>query len=150
MRGIDDPSLPEGRANHQTRCVPVALHLFGRDDHDINGRFRLVEVPVNLLGEAPPSNFPPLMTRRSRSLFGPISPRAADPNRTILSGWATSTTRRITSARTFGSGRPFLRPRRSVLALHVPLSNQVLHLRHRGISNRSPMVGKPIFTSIGR
>src|SRR5262245_25533313 len=40
---------------------------------------------------------------KSTSLFGPISPRAADPNRMIFSGWATSTIRRMMSSNTFWS-----------------------------------------------
>src|SRR2546430_1162235 len=53
-------------------------------------------------------NLPPLMTKRSMSLLGPISPRAAEPNRMILSGCAASTTRRMMSRRMAGFGRPFL------------------------------------------
>src|SRR5208337_1003063 len=59
-------------------------------------------------------NLPALMTRRSMSLFGPISPRAAEPKRMILSGCAASTTRRTMSAKTVWSGCPFLRRPRSV------------------------------------
>src|SRR3989304_5872299 len=40
---------------------------------------------------------PPLMTSKSTSLFGPISPRAAEPKRIIFSGAATFTMRRIIS-----------------------------------------------------
>src|SRR5437660_383427 len=51
------------------------------------------------------------MTNKSKSLSGPISPRAADPNRTIFSGSAASTIRLTMSARMAGSGLPvrFLR-----------------------------------------
>src|SRR2546422_622435 len=37
------------------------------------------------------------------SLSGPISPRAAEPNRMIRRGWATSITRRTRSSMMFGS-----------------------------------------------
>src|SRR5262245_18277294 len=43
------------------------------------------------------------MMSKSTSLFGPISPLAADPNRMIFSGWATSTIRRMMSSNIFWS-----------------------------------------------
>jgi hypothetical protein len=47
------------------------------------------------------------MINKSGSLSGPIVPRDADPNRTILSGLAARTTRFTMSARMTGSGSPF-------------------------------------------
>ena len=49
-----------------------------------------------------------LITRKSKSLSGPDSPRAAEPKRMIRSGCATATMRRMISWSTAASGWPCL------------------------------------------
>src|SRR4029079_14257031 len=60
------------------------------------------------------SYLPALITNKSRSLFGPIVPRAAEPNRMIFCGRAAATTRATMSFSTRGATIR-RRPRRTVL-----------------------------------
>src|SRR5947208_676660 len=52
LRPIDNPSFFQGRANHQTVRMAIALHLLGSDNHDIDGGLGLIEMMVNQVGEA--------------------------------------------------------------------------------------------------
>src|SRR5258708_2721439 len=84
------------------------------------------------------------MTNKSRSLSGPIVPRAAEPNKTIFSGLAASTTRLTMSARIAGSGLPFfvlvfiaISPQRPRFILHQLNNSASFLLANRQLHDKS-------------
>jgi hypothetical protein len=107
LRFINDLSFANGGADHQTMRVAITLD-FLRSRYDGIDTYRSGQVAVNRGRDAMPIELTPLTTSKSRSLSGPVVPRATDPNSTIFSGSAASTTRFTTSARIAGSGLPVL------------------------------------------
>src|SRR5579875_2484419 len=78
----------------------VAHHLLWHHHDDVCGGLRPGEAPVNLLGQSPGIVVTALDHQQVDIAVGPISPRAAGPNRMICSGFATPTIRWTMSSST--------------------------------------------------
>jgi hypothetical protein len=96
---INDSAFVYRWRDHQRMRVAVFLDILGRDDDDVNGVLDAMHVQIDFFGQVSSMDIARFDDSRSRSLFGPISPRAPDLKRMMRSGAATSTMRRMISSR---------------------------------------------------
>jgi hypothetical protein len=94
------PAIAQSGGNDQPMRVPVLVHLLRRHKYYIHRLPDAVQTHINVSGQPWMVEFAPFHHKQVHVAVGPISPRAAEPNRMILSGRAVLTTRRMISSST--------------------------------------------------